>query len=141
MNTMCDLYNTLRNTPYFIDNEFLEKYCLLVERHRHTKVKPRLTNSHHIIPKSWFKLNGLTVDNSLTNLVNLPYREHILSHYYLCLCTTDELLYANELGLMCLLNRKKLNPTDKYLIQHLSMYNNIYEDYLYKRKTNYKLYK
>ena len=137
---MRDVYETLKARNLFIDNDYLKRYDLLISRHITTKVKPRQTNSHHIIPKSWFKIHDLPVDNTLNNLVNLPYREHIMAHYYLCLCTQDPLRYANELGFMCLISRKKLNPTDKLLIQSLSMYNNIYEDYVFKRKNNYKLY-
>ena len=137
---MCDVYQTLANLNYFVDNEYLVKYSQLVTRHTRTARKAKQTNSHHIIPKSWFNLNKLPVNNSISNLVNLPYREHVLAHYYLCLCTEDPFKYANQLGLMCLTTRKKLNPTDKLLIQSLSMYNNIYEDYIQKRKNNFKLY-
>ena len=106
---MRDVKQTLLNHNGFIDNEYLDLYCRLVERNGRTPIRHSVTNSHHIIPKSWFKLNKQTVDNTQSNLVNLVYREHVLAHYYLCLCTTDELQFANELALMCLLNRKKLN--------------------------------
>ena len=140
MKIMRNVYETLKQLEYFVDNEYLLKYAQLVDKHTVDKRRTHLTNSHHIIPKSWFKLMGQPVDNTAPNLVNLPYREHILAHYYLCLCTTDPFTYANQLGFMCLLTRKKLNPTDRLLVQHLSMYNNIYEDYMNKRKNNYKLY-
>ena len=137
---MINVYETLSSLSYFIDNEYLQKYCRLVETHTRTRVVPRLTNKHHIIPKSWFKLNDKEVNNELNNLVNLPYREHVLAHYYLCLCTEDPFRYCNQLALMCLLTRKKINSIDKQLIQMLPLYNNIYEEYVYKRKTNYKIY-
>ena len=99
---MRNLKQVLQELDYFVDNEYLDKYVRLVETNRRTKRTPRQTNSHHVIPKSWFKLVGLPVDSSLQNLVNLQYRNHVLAHYYLCLCTRDELQYANELALMCL---------------------------------------
>lgn len=34
-----------------------------------------------------FQTNSLEIDNSKENLVNLYYKDHILAHYYLCLCT------------------------------------------------------
>ena len=138
---MRDVKQTLLNHNGFIDNEYLDLYCRLVERNGRTQIRHGVTNSHHIIPKSWFKLNKQTVDNTQSNLVNLVYREHVLAHYYLCLCTTDELQFANELALMCLLNRKKLNVVDKQLVMGLPLYNNIYEHYKQRRKDKYQLYR
>lgn len=138
---MRDVYNTLRQLELFIDNEYLQKYAQLVERHTRTGIRSHVTNAHHIIPKAWFRLTETPVNNSLVNLVNLPYREHVLAHYYLCLCTQDPLKYANELALLCLQSRKKLNTVDKTLIKSLPLYNNIYEDCQNKLKSRYKLYK
>lgn len=137
---MLDTKTTLMSLEGFIDNEYLSAYCMLIDRNKRSPRKPRVTNSHHIIPKSWFKLNNVTVDNSLVNLVNLVYREHVLAHYYLCLCTSGKLQYANELALFCLISRKKLNVVDKQLLTNLPLYNKIYEDYSQKKKMNYKLY-
>lgn len=137
---MKNLKSTLLSYNGFVNNIYLEKYCSLVERHTITGVQRKITNSHHIIPKAWFKLNKKSVDNSECNLVNLPYREHALAHYYLCLCTVDQLQYANELAFICLISRKKLNFSDKHLITHLPLYNNIVESYKYRQKINYKLY-
>ena len=140
MNPMCDVYDTLRVKNYFIDNEYLKKYCQLIERNRRTKLKARITHKHHIIPKSWFKLTNKVINDDLNNLVNLNKRDHFLAHYYLCLCTEDPFKYANQLALVCLQSNKNLNIVDKQLIQCLPLYNNIYEDYLTKLKSNYKLY-
>ena len=141
MKIMLSLKDTLINSAGFIDNDYLDKYCYLIESNRHTKQQwGGKTNKHHILPKSWFKLNNKEVDNSLSNLVNLPYRSHVLAHYYLCLCTCDELQFANELALICLVTRKKLNVVDKQLVASLPMYNNIYESHMQKRRNNYKLY-
>ena len=137
---MFDIYQTLRSQEYFIDNDFLQKYCQLIERHRRTPVRARSTHKHHIIPKSWFKLTNSVINNDLNNLVNLPYREHILAHYYLCLCTSDPFRYANQLALMCLQSMKHKNIVDKQLLQSLPLYNYIYEDYIKKLQSNYKLY-
>ena len=137
---MKNLKSTLLSHNGFVNNIYLEKYCSLIERHTITGVQRKITNSHHIIPKAWFKLNKKPTDNSECNLVNLPYREHALAHYYLCLCTIDQLQYANELAFICLISRKKLNFSDKHLITHLPLYNNIVESYKYKQKINYKLY-
>lgn len=133
-----DLETRLSACNGFISNDYLSKYCQLVERNRR---RPRrgTTNSHHIIPRFWFKMMSIPVDNTLSNLVNLEYREHVLAHYYLCLCTTGKLQYANELALICLSTRKKLNPSEKQLVQQLPLYNNIYENYLNHKRSNIDL--
>lgn len=136
---MTPLKSKLLSLEGFVNNEYLDRYVQLVERNKRT---PRLanTNSHHVIPKSWFKINSCDIDNSLSNLVTLNYRDHVLAHYYLCLCTVDPLQYANELALMLLTSRKKLNLSEKLLVQGLPLYNNIYENYVRKKKSNMKLY-
>lgn len=137
---MINVYSTLSSLDYFIDNEYLKLYSSLIERNTRTQVRRKQTNKHHIIPKCWFKLKHIPINNELNNLVNLPYREHVLAHYYLCLCTEDPFKYGNELALACLLNRKKLSAVDKRLLESLPLYNNIYEDYMCKLKSNYKMY-
>ena len=137
---MMNLKETLLSKEGFINNEFIDKYCFLIERNtRNYKVGGK-TNSHHVVPRSWFKLHNQPVDNSLSNLVNLDYRDHVMAHYYLCLCTSDQLQYANELGFMCLISRKKLNYMYKLLVSSLPLYNIIYESYKNHHQTGYKLY-
>lgn len=41
---------------------------------------------HHIIPKCWFKLHNLPVDNSKDNLVLLSYEDHVKVHKLAMLC-------------------------------------------------------
>lgn len=137
---MRDVKQTLIQHNGFVDNQYLGAYCRLIERNYRTPIRGGLTNKHHIIPRSWFKINKEDVDNSSINLVNLVYREHVLAHYYLCLCTINELQYANELALMILVSRKKLNVVDKQLVAGLPLYNNIYESYLAHKRSNYQLY-
>ena len=136
---MLDVYNSLSELQYFIPNQYLKKYSQIIERNFRTPIRGN-TNKHHILPKSWFKLTNNIINNELNNLVNLPYREHVLAHYYLCLCTEDPFKYANQLALICLESRKNLSYTDKQLLHQLPLYNNIYEDYIIKQKSNYKLY-
>lgn len=40
-------------------------------------------NYHHIIPKIWYKLNKLKIDNSAENLIKMSIYDHIVAHYYL----------------------------------------------------------
>lgn len=136
---MRNLYLQLRDKHYFIDNEFLKKYCQVIERNTRTTIKSN-THKHHIIPKVWFKLVGEQVNNDLNNLVNLTCRDHLLAHYYLCLCTEDPFRYANQLALILLQSNKKINSVDKKLLKNLPMYNIIYEDYVAKNNSGYSLY-
>ena len=135
------LKDKLSTLDGFVNNEFLEKYVQLVERNRRTSRFAKNMNTHHIIPKSWYKINNQTIDNTLVNLVHLTYRNHVLAHYFLCLCTSGKLQYANELAFMLLLSRKNLNHSEKLLIQELPLYNNIYESYVSKKKQGYQIYK
>ena len=136
-----DTLNKLKELEYFVDNEYLHKYAQLVGTRYRIGKRNSLTNKHHIIPRSWFKLMNKDVDNSKSNLITLTYREHVLAHYYLCLCTRDNLRYANELALVGLLNRKCLSESDRQLVKNLPLYNNIYESYIKHRKSNYQLYR
>ena len=137
---MINLKETLLSLDGFVNNQYLDKYVQLVERNMRTPTRGGLTNRHHIIPKAYFNINGLKVDNNPTNLVTLNYREHNLAHYYLCLCTKGKLLFANELALECLKSRKRLGEQNRQLIENLPLYNIIYKDYISKKKRNYKLY-
>lgn len=137
---MLNIYETLKTYKYYIDNEYLIKYAQLIERNRRTPVRGKQTHKHHIVPKSWFKLTEAVINNDLNNLVNLPIREHILAHYYLCLCTEDPFRFANQLALVCLQTQKRINSVDLNLLHNLPMYNYIYEDYVLKLQQNYKLY-
>ena len=124
-------------TNYFIDNEYLDKYCELIELNKNTKKERPKTQSHHIIPVSYFKLSELPIDNSKENRVNLLYKDHILAHYYLCLCTKGKFKYSMENGFIhltsCKWEYKDFNPeTD------LDEFQAIYEDYILNKK-QYKM--
>lgn len=84
-------YDEIFVTP----NIYLDKYIDLIFSSRDVVAKKFQTQKHHIIPKSFFKLVGLSVDNSDNNTVNLLYRDHILAHYYLSLCTEGRFKYNN----------------------------------------------
>ena len=92
-------------THWFIDNEFLDKYVELINANRQTKKIKFKTQAHHIIPRAYFKLYKQPLDNSHDNIVNLSYKDHILAHYYLTNCTTDNLYYAMCTALDYLIKR------------------------------------
>lgn len=127
--TIQELKTKLLATNYFENNKYLDKYCKLVKQNEFTKKQESKTNKHHILPKSYFKMLGLPVNNSLENLVHLLYIDHILAHYYLCLCTNRQFKYKLSVAFFQLVNRRwkyeDFNPeTD------LSEYQKIYEEYI-----------
>ena len=120
-------------TEVFEDNEYLDQYCGLIIQNELTEKERPKTQSHHILPKSYFNLKGLRVDNSKSNLVNLLYIDHILAHYYLCLCSKGKFAYRMQNGFFHLTNCKweyeNFEPE-----QDLKYYQQIYEEYILNRK-------
>ena len=49
---------------------------------------PKEGHKHHIVPRCWFKMNNLPVDNSKENLVLLSYEDHIKVHKLSILCAS-----------------------------------------------------
>lgn len=83
----------LLETNFFIDNEFLDKYCLLIDNNRQTQREIGVTQLHHIVPRCVYKMLNQPEDNSVSNLVNLVYKDHILAHYYLALASSGQMRY------------------------------------------------
>lgn len=52
---------------------------------------PKNGHKHHIIPRCWFKMNNLEIDNSKDNLVLLSIEDHIKVHKlaYKCALTNE----------------------------------------------------
>jgi len=50
---------------------------------------------HHVIPRCFFKVNNLPVDNSEANLVNLTREEHRKVHHLAMLCVSSSKMKAN----------------------------------------------
>lgn len=93
---MINLKQTLLNLGFFIDNEYLDLYCSLMNANLATVETKGLTEKHHIIQRKAYKLINESVDNTKANMVNLTHFDHCRAHYYLCLCTKDTLKYSNE---------------------------------------------
>lgn len=77
------------------DNEFLNKYCELIEDNFSTQKEKFKTQAHHIIPRFIFKTNWI---------VNLSNYNHALAHYYLCFCLIDEYKLKNEHAFFRMIN-------------------------------------
>ncbi len=97
----------IENEIIFVDNEYLDRYCKLIESNRNTKREYYRTQLHHIIPKCYYKHYNLDIDNSSKNLVNLLYKDHALAHYYLWKCTFKWFKKASFCAFKCIVNTKK----------------------------------
>lgn len=93
-----------------VDNEYLDKYVELIENNRNTKREKFKTQSHHFIPVDYYKVKNnlktrkeaLPIANRDVNnfKVNLIYKNHILAHIYLSLCSfTNELAFSNFMSI------------------------------------------
>lgn len=51
---------------------------------------PKEGHKHHIIPKCWYKMNNLPIDNSEDNLVLLTEEDHQKVHRLCVLCVKDK---------------------------------------------------
>lgn len=58
---------------------------------------PSKGHNHHIIPRCWFKMNNLPIDNSKDNLVLLTYEDHVKVHKLALLCVKDKVM-RSKLG-------------------------------------------
>ena len=56
---------------------------------------PESGDKHHIIPRCWFSMNNLPIDNSDANLVLLTKEQHGKIHKLMSLCAKDEQLKRN----------------------------------------------
>ena len=115
------------------ENEYLEAYCELILKNYGRKKESKKTQSHHIIPRALFKMNNEKVDDSRSNRINLYYKDHILAHYYLCLCSKDSLFRYYMfmcLKFMCKEFQSGENIYD--FVESLDAYQKLYEESMLK---------
>lgn len=131
---MKNLIQKLSSLGIFIKNKYLDFYCKLIQENLFNE-KANKTQKHHIIPRCYFKYFNINIDNTPENIVNLSYKDHILAHYYLCLCCSNKPLK----GKLCnaffhLTNRKykleRFNPNTD-----LEQFSELYDFYI-KNKRN-----
>lgn len=58
---------------------------------------PESGHKHHIVPRCWFKMKGIPIDNSDDNLVLLTYEDHCKVHKLALLCGKDKVI-RSKLG-------------------------------------------
>lgn len=126
-----EIKNRILSLGVFEDNEFLDKYCTLIVSNMDTKQIEGVTNNHHIVPKSYFILVNVPIDNSEENLVHLTYENHIIAHYYLCLFTSDGTLKSKMVyAFMMMTHIRTIPESEQELLQNLNMYNYLHNEWI-----------
>ena len=90
----------LLSTGHFIDNSYLDDYVELVN----STTTTAYTERHHILPRAYYDLLELDIDNSDNNLVRLSFADHCKAHWLLYFCTTDKLRYASQTAFVIMVN-------------------------------------
>ena len=132
------LKEKLLNLGIVIDNEYLDKYVELVETNRNTKREKFKTQRHHIVPKHYYKLNELKIDNSKSNFVNLFYKDHFIAHLLLAMCSSTEDYFFNNFIALSYMSKKfnhknldilqeEYEQCRKRCAEHNPMYNEVYK--------------
>ena len=94
------LKEKLLKTNYFIENDFLNKYCQLMFENIITNRIKYKTERHHFVPLSYYSILHKEKNRKLLNMyskedknliINLSHFNHLLAHYYLCLCSKNNL--------------------------------------------------
>lgn len=143
---------TLTETYGFLDNDYLELYITLIENSKfQTRIKFK-TQAHHFIPVEYYKnahaignrRDATRCANSDKNnfKVNLLYKDHVLAHYYLSLCTCGKLKYQNECAIFHVLGNINYIKDSNYLeeireLKDLEKYQELYEDAAHTRSELY----
>jgi hypothetical protein len=124
---MESLKEKLLKTGVIDDNEYLDLYVELIENNKTTKKQKNKTQRHHIIPRCYYQMMNLDIDNSNDNLVNLLYKDHLLAHYYLSLCSVGRFHYSMEYAMILIRNINQDN-IDIDFINSLDKYQQLYEE-------------
>lgn len=119
----------LLSLDYFVQNEYFELYYNLILNTGVARTKFK-TNSHHIIPRHYFKANKKTIDNSIDNIVELSFKDHLLAHLYLSGCTTGQNRYWNLYAIFYMSGHtlSAENMIELNTIKNLDIYQTLYEE-------------
>lgn len=99
-----------------INSIYFNNYCQLIQENIGNN-KELNYEKHHIIPKSYYKMFGLKINNTSENLVYLSRLNHIKAHYYLSLCSVGKFKASNVYATNCLCNTSKLNEVQLLIEQ------------------------
>ena len=114
-----------------VDNEYLDKYVELIINNYYTESKKFITNSHHIIPRCYYKHNHMLVDNNSRNKVNLLIKDHLLAHYYLYKCALEDWFKLSNLRSIKFsqnYSHKIEDITDEWISENLEDISNLWSE-------------
>lgn len=113
---MIDFKSKLLNAGIVRENEYLDKYVDLISANTSNNKERFITQTHHIIPQYYYKHEGVKCDNSKRNTVELTYSDHLLAHYYLMRCASNEVHeLANANAIFKNLNNPHSNNLEKWI--------------------------
>lgn len=120
----------LKTLDLFDKQEFLEKYIDLIKSNLNNQPIKGQTQSHHIIPRGYYKILGIEVDNSKENLINLKYSDHILAHWYLYKASKKgPFKNSNLYALFYMLNTLDVPEDEGILKLNILNYGEIYSNF------------
>lgn len=138
LNVLQNQFDSMINNDIIHDNEYLELYKkFLIDKSLEKNIKFK-TQTHHIIPKIYYQLNDLAIDDTSQNKVILYFKDHIYAHYLLVFIIKDEELkyrLQHALTSMCNTAHKKDSSID---FSHLEYLQEIYEECLQTKSLKYK---
>lgn len=121
---MNNLKEILLESGFIEDNMWLEEYITLINN----ELIKSETQRHHIIPRLYYTLKQIPINNTKENLVNLSYKDHVLAHYYLARCGIGEFKKRNCLAFISMTNyKKKVTKENKELFISLDAYKELLE--------------
>lgn len=84
------LKEKLLSEGFVVDNEYLDRYVHLMCSNVGRIREVHKTQRHHITPRYYYKHTKSAVDNSEDNIINLLFKDHIIAHCYLMLCSSND---------------------------------------------------
>lgn len=119
----------LLKTDLFIENEYFQEYVKLLSNNVLLKPIKFKTEAHHAIPKFFFKMNNLEIDNSKENIFNLYHKDHLLAHYYLSFCCASDRYKYKAIAAVFIAVRKFNIEHLENVLDILDKYQNLKEEY------------
>lgn len=120
----------------FVDNEYLDLYCSLIENNRQTKREKFKTQQHHVIPCACYDSREEANKDPSNLKVNLLFKDHILAHYYLCLCAKESQFRYKMIAAIEFTLGKSKNITNQDIVAAMKdwllnneVFQNAYEEY------------
>ena len=80
--------NLLMNELFDVSNPNYDKMINILNNPN--PLNEEYTEMHHIIPRFFYKLKNMNIDNSDNNLVQMSIKNHFLVHYYGAKCANDK---------------------------------------------------